>query len=647
MKSNPLDFELQCISSKEIGGKLKGVVVVLFVLGLTGCFFGENFQSKHEGKYLSSNSLALDSGLSGKVLYENNCLSCHGPLENSAKRNNNALGIKTAIESNSSMSGISSLKLLSDEDIDKIAIALGGKPMGPQKIKSWADYPTCVSQSDPGHKLIHRLNKVEIQNSLRELIGLNKDVVSNIPEDGFAQNFDNNARVLALTPFAVEQLNNAISEASAQAFKTSNFWLACNISSLNKTCANQSIRNLATKAFRRPVNSDYQSIISNIIDEADSDGLGLEFATRMAMEWVLLSPSFLFRHIELTDPNDHTTVETLDSFEMAERMSFFLWSSLPDNILMEEANKDQLTTDLQIRTQVDRMLKDEKAKSLVDNFALKWVEAHKLEVHHAEPTVYNLSDDLKNDMTQETRLFFQDLFQNNKSVLEVLTADYTYANKRLGDHYGVTSPLSNEEFQKVSLKNTSRQGILGQASVLTVTSHSNRSSIVLRGKFILDNIICEPVGAAPPGTEGLPEGASTEGNIREQLQAHRARPECASCHNSIDPVGFALENFDGIGQLRTRYKDGSNVDTSAQLPDGRNIADATDLNKIFAADPQYRVCVTKKLMTYALGRELKEVDQCTVNRIARDHTGEQKGFSDLIKEIVTSDPFRKQRGEEQ
>ncbi|MCA9226196.1 MAG: DUF1592 domain-containing protein, partial [Planctomycetales bacterium] len=344
---------------------------------------------------------------------------------------------------------------------------------------------------------------------------------------------------------------------------------------------------------------------------------------------------------------------------LASRLSYFLWSTMPDDELLELAQRGELSK--QIDAQVRRMLADPRADQLVEHFALQWLQIKRLETFAPDKALFPMfDDDLRGAMLDETRLFFAAVMREDRSILELLHSDFTYLNEPLARHYGLTDAFraaggsigrgrsrrngGGDEFVRVSLPDASRGGLLTQASVLTVTSNPTRTSPVKRGRWVLEQLLGSPPPPPPPNVPELEaQKEKLTGSLRERMEQHRQNPACASCHARMDPLGFAFENFDAVG--RFRVKDGEyDIDPSGELPGGQTFAGPGELKQILQGRKQmFARCLTEKMMTYALGRGLEYYDRPAVNRIVRQLEANDFKFSTLVVEIVSSDPFRLRR----
>ena len=356
---------------------------------------------------------------------------------------------------------------------------------------------------------------------------------------------------------------------------------------------------------------------------------------------MLVSPRFLFRIEE-----GESTSPALTQYELASRLSYFLWSSMPDDALLHAADRGTLNRPSVLAAQVRRMLLDPKATALVQNFGGQWLQTRKLEsVKPDNKKFANFDEYLRLSMARETELFFESIIREDRSILDFIDSDYTYLNERLARFYGMPN-IHGPEFRKVLFsQGAHRGGLLGQGSVLTISSYANRTSPVLRGKWVLENLVGAPPPPPPPDVPNLDEAKiGKTSSMREQLEQHRKNAVCASCHARMDPLGFGLENFDAIGAWRE--KDGEFlINASGTLPDGRSFAGPQELKSILKAQPDaFADTLTRKLLIYALGRGLEHSDDAAVKQIVRDTKANDYRFSSLILGIVKSESFQRRRG---
>ena len=407
-------------------------------------------------------------------------------------------------------------------------------------------------------------------------------------------------------------------------------------------CMRTDLAHFARLAYRRPVTSAELAKIDHLMDTVQKSGLSQEQTMRVGMEAVLVSPNFIYR-IE-RDPLGG--VHPVDDFELASRLSYFLWSSMPDEALLKSASDHQLSQPETLRAQVKRMLQDKKSVALVDNFAGQWLQLRNLDSAHPDPDQFpEFDNQLRKAMYTETHMFVSSLIQEDHSILDFINGNYTFLNEKLARFYGIPGVQGNE-FRRVSLDGTQRSGVLTQGSVLTVTSYPTRTSPVMRGKWILENVLNTPPPPPPPGVGSIDaKGGPLSGTMRQQMEKHRANPICAGCHTRMDPLGFALENYDAIGQWRTQDAS-QNIDSSGVLPGGRKFQGSAELKTILADNKQaFAECLTEKLLIYALGRGLEGYDRTATKKIVARLVQNDYRFSSLVSGIVESVPFQMGRGD--
>lgn len=408
-------------------------------------------------------------------------------------------------------------------------------------------------------------------------------------------------------------------------------------------CAKQIISGLAQRAFRRPLNDTLLKPLLAFYDSGSKAG-GFEAGVRDALTAILASPFFLYR---VEGGGGAGGVHTLTDIELASRLSFFLWGSIPDDELLAVAMRGELGQPAALDHQVRRMMADPKARSLITDFGFQWLNMAKLDEiepdHRLFPNASGVLDP-RPLMRQELELFMDSVLRSDQPVTALLTADYTYLNEPLATLYGIEN-VKGGQFRRVTLADSKRYGLTGKGAVLMVTAYPNRTAPVLRGAWLLERILGTPPAAPPPNAGILkdPPAGARPTTLRARLEQHRRNPTCFSCHSVMDPLGFALENFDTVGQYRTRDTDtGDPVDTSGTLPDGTRISGPDDLRKALLARPERFVqTLTEELMTYALGRPLDYRDMPVVRRIVRNAAKEQYRFASIVSQVVATDAFRK------
>ena len=404
----------------------------------------------------------------------------------------------------------------------------------------------------------------------------------------------------------------------------------------------------ATKAYRRPITTPEVDRLLTYVHLAQKQGESFEGGIRVAVEAVLVNPNFLF-HVELDPkPNEKQISRYLTDYELAARLSFFLWSSVPDAELESLAAQGKLQNSKMLETQVKRMLKDPRAQALGQNFAGQWLQLRNLsQVRPDTGRFPDWNDKLRVSMKTETEMFFNAIVSEDRSLLDFIDAKYTFLNEPLAKHYGI-SGVAGDNFRRVALEGDQRGGLLTQASILTVTSNPTRTSPVKRGKWVLDNLLGTPPPPAPPNVPKLADDnhGVLVGTLRQRMEQHRANPACASCHARMDPLGFGLENFDATGGWRTKDGDQA-VDASGTLPGNVAFTGPAQLKTILKTKKTLFVhCLTEKMMTYALGRGIEHYDRCNIDGMVKTIAQNDYKFSALVTAIVESDPFRKRRGDD-
>jgi hypothetical protein len=409
-----------------------------------------------------------------------------------------------------------------------------------------------------------------------------------------------------------------------------------------KPCAEKIARHLATRAYRRPLTDADVQLLMGFYDTGREEIGNFIGGVQEIVMAVIASPDFLYRSIQ--PRSDQKGPQPLTALELASRLSFFLWSDVPDDELLQAATSGKLTRPAEYEKQVKRMLADKRASALVTTFAMRWLNVDDLDAVQPDPELYrNFSSGLRDDFSTEMEMFLSEVLLENKSVLELLSADYTYLNSRLAQHYGIRG-LQGNTFRRVQLTDPNRFGLLGKAAVLLRTSYPDRTSPVLRGAWVLEKLLNTMTSPPPPGVETnlTPKEGAAPTTLRERLEQHRASPTCRQCHGVIDPIGLAMENFDVIGAYRTR-DNGIDVDAHTVLPNGVAINGVAELRAALLARPeQFAQTMVQKLMMYGTGREVEPADMPQVRQIVRDVQPGGYRFFDLVMGVVKSDAFRLQ-----
>ncbi|MGA2034147.1 MAG: DUF1592 domain-containing protein [Thermoguttaceae bacterium] len=517
--------------------------------------------------------------------------------------------------------------------------------------------------ADPGRVTIRRLNRAEYTNTIRDLLGIEFHAAADFPSDDVGYGFDNIGDVLTLPPLLMEKYLAAAEQIAAKAIVADKpgdkpqdyppshrriFLVAPGEKVSPDAATEQILRRLATRAYRRPIRDQELARLLKLVATARAQGDRFEAGIQLALEAILVSPHFLFR-VEL-DPeaNGVGPIRALNEYELASRLSYFLWSSMPDDELFDLAARGKLRENLD--RQVRRMLIDAKCKALVENFAGQWLQLRNLDLAAPDKRQFPAFDDeLRRAMRTESEMFFESIVHEDRSALDLLDADFTFVNARLARHYGLEG-VEGDQFRRVSLPAgggheaaQARGGVLAQAAMLTVTSNPTRTSPVKRGKWVLENILGAPPPDPPPNVPMLRDDAKAvaTGTLRQRMEQHRKDPNCAVCHKEMDALGFALENFDAVGAWRT--KDGNfPIDAAAQLPDGRSFNGPRELKAMLRGNKeQFARCLAEKLLTYAIGRGVESYDRPAVDGIVQTAKVGDYKFSTFVLGIVRSDPFQK------
>jgi mono/diheme cytochrome c family protein len=413
-----------------------------------------------------------------------------------------------------------------------------------------------------------------------------------------------------------------------------------------QACAEKNITNLAHRAYRRPITADDLPPLMALYRRGAERG-GFETGMRLALQTILVSPDFIFR-MEMDPPDANPgSVHRISDIELASRLSFFLWSSIPDDELLSVAERGGLSDPAMLKAQVKRMLADQRAHALIKNFVGQWLFLRNIPRVQPDSVAFpNFDDNLRQAMEKETELVVESTLREDKSVADLLTTNYTFLNQRLAEHYGMKGIYGNE-FRRVALADPNRQGLLGQASIMTVTSYPDRTAPTIRGKWVLEQLLGTPPPPPPPNVPALKEDDSAKAQtMRQRMESHRASPTCAACHRLMDPIGFALENFDGIGRWRDAAgEEGTGaIDSSGVLPDGTEFNGPAGLRDILLTRRnQFVETFTERLLTYALGRGVEEYDAPIIRRIVREASADDQKWSSIILGIVKSNPFQMRR----
>lgn len=517
------------------------------------------------------------------------------------------------------------------------------------KLRAWIDRDMlavdCTGKRDPGRVTIRRLNKAEYNNTLRDLLFVRDfNASDDFPADDVGNGFDNMGDVLTLSPLHLERYLAAAEKAMTLAFKTKAFrerHLPDSKDKVNKSDnTRKTLEKFAARAYRRPVSPDEVARLMRFVALAETKGQTFETGLKLAMQAALVSPHFLFR-VEQDQDVGPGLPYRISSFELANRLSYFLWSSMPDDELFDLARSGNLRLTETLEVQVRRMLKDPKSRALTENFAGQWLNLRLLRSANPDPALFRAwGEPLRHAMLRETELFFEAIVKEDRSIVDLLDADFTFVNDVLAAHYGIKD-VKGKDFQRVQVDRSQRGGILTHASILTITSNPNRTSPVKRGKWILENILNDPPPPPIPEAGELPEdGKELRGTMRQRMELHRSKPICASCHQRMDPLGFALENYNAVGAWRIK-DGGAPIDASGVLPGGKPFQGAPGLRSILKERTvDFRRCLAEKMLAYALGRGIEYYDKCAVSDICTALALADNRFSSLVLAIAKSEPFQ-------
>lgn len=501
-------------------------------------------------------------------------------------------------------------------------------------------------EADPGRVTAHRLNAREYDNTIRDLVGLDLTPSQQFefPEDEWGDGFNNDANVLTVSPLSIEKYLAAAQFVIAQALDPINAAarqriLLCDPNdAAATTCVTDIVAEFARRAFRRPLEVDEVTPYVGLVDLAIAQGDTVEVGLHSALSAVLVAPDFLYR-VE-PDPQPDV-IRALNGFELASRLSYFVWASMPDEELFTAAAANGLGTPEQIKAQVQRMLADPKSSAFVDVMVEQWMQTIALDFVAPDASVFpNWPASLEVALEQEVRAFLAPILAGTVPATDLLTADYTYANAALGQYYGLpdATTLPFDELVRVTLPDNRRGGVLRMGSFLLLTSHPDTHSPTRRGKWILDRLLCRKPPPPPADVPLFDPNVSSDGTLRQKLEMlHQgAATSCATCHTLIDPMGFALENYDGVGLWRD-MDNGLPVDASGIMPEtGVPFNGAAELSVAIAADPRFASCVSQQMLTYALGRHTTAMDRALIDNLGMQLSTGGFNMAALVESVATS-----------
>jgi hypothetical protein len=516
---------------------------------------------------------------------------------------------------------------------------------------------------DVGRVSVHRLNNFEYDNTMRDLVGVDGMAQKTFMPDEEGE-FDNDADAFTLNDARFQAYFDAADRIGETVFADTSptglrqayvYGLVtppCTPSATDATCSTQIIAAFAQKAWRHPLTTDDLQGLVKLAADALALGETADGALKQVVKVLLASPRFLYRVEADPDPSS-LTPHALDPYELATRLAYLVWSSMPDATLFALAASGEIRTPAILQQQVDRMLADPKGNALSQSFAGQWLGVRDLQSHQVEPTAFPSFDEpLRAAMAQEEYLYFDEFLTGTRSMRDFFSAPINFVNTRLAKHYGFPAVDATAGFQQVTNGDPHRIGFLGLGSLLTFTSYSYRTSPTIRGKWVFLNLLCQPIPAPPANVPTLDPGPLNvmvaADDVRGRLRSHLQSATCAACHALIDPIGFGLENFDGIGVYRTKYSGGTVIDASGMLPTGETFSGFPQMVQVLSSGGRVQDlldCASRKLMTYALSRSLTATDTPYLNQVRTTWAGQGFGIKPLLKDIVVNDTFRFRRGE--
>lgn len=507
---------------------------------------------------------------------------------------------------------------------------------------------------DPGRVGIHRLNNTEYDNTVRDLLGtVSQPAASFLAEEG--NHFDNTASALGMTSAQYEKYLAAATglmvESLATPASTARF-LTCTPALAADPCARQIIETFGLSIYRRPLEAAEAERAMAVYDADLARSKNGSEAVAQALRAMLASANFLYRVEYDPDPKS-TASHPLSGYELASRLSYLHWSSMPDTALFDAAKNGALVEPAALEAAVDRLLADPKSNAFVESFAGQWLDIRSLFTHSVASNVFpTYTTSLADAVIAEGQLWFQAFLNEDRPLSDWFTADFNYVNGALAQHYGLPDPGTGEQLSRVSVTSDRRAGFLGLANFLTHTSVPSRTSPSDRGAWILSELLCEPPPPPPPMIPELeasadPADTSTQGseNVQVRLERHRSDPACSGCHQLFDPIGLGLERYDAIGRYRETYGNSDAIASAGVMPDGAPFGGPEELGALLGEDPRFSACVASKLYTYALGREIEPLDAAGLETLQTKWAARGLTLKNLMKEIVIADAFRFRRGE--
>ncbi len=521
-----------------------------------------------------------------------------------------------------------------------------------RQFADWIDQIKYLSPKDPGPFEIRRLTKVEFANTLHDLFGVDRSIVNELPDEVIGEGYLN-----SMSPLQSEQylgIANAVLDeilpltgSSATEMQRRLFGEAPASETDSRAAAQKVTRSLARDAYRRPPSDSEVEVLLKVYGLARGNKLAHFPALRLMLKAILISPQFLF--ITPCDAvNEGEKIVPLDNYQLASRLSYLLWSTMPDAELLSLAASGTLNDPANLKKQVKRMLQDERSRALFEGFGAQWLGIDELKTKTFDTDKYPLmTEEMRSSMMDEVRLFFESIVKENQSVVRFVDSNYSFLNGTLATLYGLEETVVGPEMRRVTLKNPNRGGILGMPGVLATTSFPNRTSPVKRGVWVLEQVLGEHVPPAPPNVKPLENQDQKKVanlTLRQRTELHQTDASCANCHRILDPIGFGLENFDAIGRWREKDDGGGAIDAEGKLPNGEHFKTPRDLKAIIASrKDKLARNLTEKLLAYALCRQLMGYDEVVVENLMKTIAKDDYRIQTLISEVVTSYPFTQRR----
>lgn len=491
-------------------------------------------------------------------------------------------------------------------------------------------------RGNPGWSAIRRLNKTEYNNTIRDLLGDNTNPADQFSanSDGINNGFDNNGESLAVGP---SQVNDFFTAAQEVSLNLQEQFTCPGVTSARDTCVLKTLAKLAMKAYRRPIGDSEVADLVKLVDLALANGESVEYGIKIAVQRILMSPDFLFR-VELPKDNG---IELTD-FELASRLSYFLWNSMPDDDLLNAAATGSLHNPEELTRQTLRLLNDPKAADFTADFAEQWLETRRLKSTSPDATIFpGFTKEVNISMQTQATSFFDVILRENLAIRSLVTGTFTMLNPVLANYYKTTVPTQGDSFQKVQVSDGTRRGVLGLGAFHVSTSNPDGTSLVKRGKWVLKNLLCKSPPPPPPNIPPLTAQSHAPGLAqRKRMEMHRADPSCSSCHANMDPIGASLENFDAVSVWR-HQDNGADIDVSGKLVTGEPFNGPEELAAVIQNRPEFPECFAEKIATYALGRGMRETDKCVLNDMVALNQKQEGGARDLVLRIVNSSLFTK------